>query len=57
VTAPAERPHPNGADSVRRQLERDVLLMTNEERQEVRALIDAALARLPSEQQPPVVQP
>jgi hypothetical protein len=47
MSLPVERPHPNDPDTVRRKLERDALLMTAEERDEVRTLIDAALARLP----------
>jgi hypothetical protein len=47
ATTPAEHPpHPNDPDGVRRKLERDALLMTEEERAAVRAMIDAALARL-----------
>jgi hypothetical protein len=43
---PAERPHPNDSDDVRAHLLRSVTLLSDKERAELVALIDAALARL-----------
>jgi hypothetical protein len=46
MSSPAAWRHPNDPEDVRRRLERDAVLMTEAERDEVRAMIDAALARL-----------
>jgi hypothetical protein len=54
----AERSHhPNEPDEIRRKLERDAVSMTDRERDEVRAMIDTAMSRLASDQEPPVEPP